>query len=152
MDCRLPGSSVHGILQAKILKWVAITFSRGIYPTQGSNLGLLHCRQILYLLNHDNRDNVNPSFLVWMPFISFSSLTVLVSISNVVLSKTGKSGIFAWDCRGIAFSFLPLSVMLAVGLAHMAFIILRYSSLSVYFLENFYEQLLLNCVKIFCVY
>ena len=29
MDCSLPGSSVHGILQAKILEWVAISFSRG---------------------------------------------------------------------------------------------------------------------------
>ena len=29
MDCRLPGSSVHGILQARILEWVAIPFSRG---------------------------------------------------------------------------------------------------------------------------
>ena len=27
MDCRLPGSSVHGILQARILKWVANPFS-----------------------------------------------------------------------------------------------------------------------------
>ena len=29
MDCSLPGSSVHGIFQARILKWVAISFSRG---------------------------------------------------------------------------------------------------------------------------
>ena len=29
MDCSLPGSSVHGIFQAKILEWVAISFSRG---------------------------------------------------------------------------------------------------------------------------
>ena len=29
MDCSSPGPSVHGILQAKILEWVAITFSRG---------------------------------------------------------------------------------------------------------------------------
>ena len=29
MDCSLPGSSVHGILQAKVLEWVAISFSRG---------------------------------------------------------------------------------------------------------------------------
>ena len=29
MDCSLPHSSVHGILQAKILEWVAIPFSRG---------------------------------------------------------------------------------------------------------------------------
>ena len=29
MDCSLPGSSVHGIFQARILEWVAIPFSRG---------------------------------------------------------------------------------------------------------------------------
>ena len=29
MDCSLPGSSVHGILQERILEWVAISFSRG---------------------------------------------------------------------------------------------------------------------------
>ena len=29
MDCSLPGSSLHGILQARVLKWVAISFSRG---------------------------------------------------------------------------------------------------------------------------
>ena len=29
MDCRPPGSSVHGILQARILEWVAVPFSRG---------------------------------------------------------------------------------------------------------------------------
>ena len=28
MDCSLPGSSVHGILQARILEWVAMPFSR----------------------------------------------------------------------------------------------------------------------------
>ena len=29
IDCSLPGSSVHGILQARILEWVAIPSSRG---------------------------------------------------------------------------------------------------------------------------
>ena len=29
MDCSLPGSSVHGIFQARILEWLAISFSRG---------------------------------------------------------------------------------------------------------------------------
>ena len=29
MDCRLPGSSLHGILQARVLEWVTISFSRG---------------------------------------------------------------------------------------------------------------------------
>ena len=43
---------VHGILQARILEWVAFPFSRGIFLTQGSNPGLPHCRQILYQLRH----------------------------------------------------------------------------------------------------
>ena len=47
IDYGLPGSSVQGILQARILEWVAISFSRGIFPTQGSNPGLLCCRQTL---------------------------------------------------------------------------------------------------------
>ena len=51
MDCIPPGSSVHGISQASILEWVAIFFS-GIFPTQGLNLSLLHCRQSLYRLSH----------------------------------------------------------------------------------------------------
>ena len=34
MDCSPPGSSVHGIFQARILEWVAISFSRGS-PNQG---------------------------------------------------------------------------------------------------------------------
>ena len=29
VDCSLPGSSLHGILQARILEWIAISFSRG---------------------------------------------------------------------------------------------------------------------------
>ena len=41
IDYSLPGSSVHGISQARILVWGAIAFSRGIFPTQGSNPGLI---------------------------------------------------------------------------------------------------------------
>ena len=50
MNCSLPDSSVHGILQARILGWVAMPF-QGIFPTQGLNLSLLWllpCWQILY--------------------------------------------------------------------------------------------------------
>ena len=52
MDCSLSVSSIHGILQARILEWVTFPFSRGIFPTQGLNLGLLHCRRMLYCLSH----------------------------------------------------------------------------------------------------
>ena len=51
VDCSPPSSSVHGILQARILEWVTIPFSRGIFLTQGLNPGLLNCRQIHYHLS-----------------------------------------------------------------------------------------------------
>ena len=57
MDVHPPGSCVHGILSARTLEWVAIPFSKGIFLTQGMNLGLLYCRQILYYLSHQGRPN-----------------------------------------------------------------------------------------------
>ena len=47
-----PGSSIHGILQAGILLWGCHVLLQGIFPTQGSNPGLMHCRQTLYPLSH----------------------------------------------------------------------------------------------------
>jgi len=35
MDGSLPGSSVHGILRARILEWVAVSSSRGLFPNPG---------------------------------------------------------------------------------------------------------------------
>ena len=42
MDCSPPGSSVHGIVQARILEWVAISFSWEPSWPRESNPGLLH--------------------------------------------------------------------------------------------------------------
>ena len=71
MDCSPPGSSVHGgVLQTRILEWVAIPFSRGIFPTQGSNLHLLLCRQILYHLTQLGSArgvHLSPLFLDFLP-------------------------------------------------------------------------------------
>ena len=44
--------TVHGILQARILEWVAFSFLQGILATQGSNPGLPHCGWILYQLSN----------------------------------------------------------------------------------------------------
>ena len=42
MDCSLPGSSVHGIFQARILEWVAISFSRGsLRPMDRAQVSLI---------------------------------------------------------------------------------------------------------------
>ena len=46
-DCSPPGSSVCGILQARILEWVCHFLLQGIFPTQELNLGFLHSGPIL---------------------------------------------------------------------------------------------------------
>ena len=55
MDCNLPGSSVHGIFQARVLEWVAISFSRGHSWPRDQTPDLLHFRQMLYHLSHQGR-------------------------------------------------------------------------------------------------
>ena len=69
MDCFPPGSSVHGILHAGILEWVAIFLLQGIFQTQRLNLSLLHCKQTRYHLSHQGRPIYNikiipPSFFL----------------------------------------------------------------------------------------
>ena len=50
MDCSLPGSSVHRDFPGKNTGVGCHALLQGIFPTQGSNPGLQHCRQILYHL------------------------------------------------------------------------------------------------------
>ena len=52
VDCSPPGSSAYGISQARVLRGSCHSLLQGIFPTQGSNLGLLHPRQILYHLSY----------------------------------------------------------------------------------------------------
>ena len=55
IDCSPPGSSVHGILQARILEWTAISYSKGFsQPRDGTRVSYVSCtgRQILYQLYH----------------------------------------------------------------------------------------------------
>ena len=66
MDCSPLGSCVHEIFQARILEWVRHFLLQGIFLTQGSNPGLLYCRQILYQLSYKGS-----------PKSAFSSVTQL---------------------------------------------------------------------------
>ena len=55
MECSPPGSSVHGILQARILEWVAISFSRGApRPKDQIQVSYVFCvgRWVLYHRRH----------------------------------------------------------------------------------------------------
>ena len=55
MDCSPPGSSAHGILQARILEWVVTTFSRGSsWPRDLTGISYISCmgRWVLYHYHH----------------------------------------------------------------------------------------------------
>ena len=52
MDYSLPDSSVHGDSPGKNTGVGCHALLQGIFPTQGSNPGLPHCRQILYQLSY----------------------------------------------------------------------------------------------------
>ena len=87
-DSSPSGFSVHGILQERILEWVAMPSSSGSSLTQGSNTSLLHLtrigRQVLYLKCHLGC----PIFLV-LPFI-LQHCSLPVSICKNILTFSVK--------------------------------------------------------------
>ena len=64
-DCSLPGLSVHGIFQARILEWVAISYSRGCFqPRDQTQVSCVSCigRQIIYLCHLGSPTNMHAHF------------------------------------------------------------------------------------------
>ena len=91
MNCSPPGSSVHGILQARTLEWVAMPFSRVrgvVFPTQGSNPDLLHCRQILYHLSHvfEELSTFQPFWMLWQICVRFFFFSAKVSNCKIIVT------------------------------------------------------------------
>ena len=58
MDCRLPGSSIHGDSPGKNTRVHCHALFQGLFPTQGSNPALLNCRQLLYILSHQRSPRI----------------------------------------------------------------------------------------------
>ena len=59
----LPGSSVHGDSPGKNTRVGSYALLQGIFPAEGSNPGLPHCRQVLYHLSHQG----SPYYLFYIP-------------------------------------------------------------------------------------
>ena len=88
MDCSQPGSSIHGILQARILEWVAISFSRGSSRPRDRTLVSCIAGRILsglQLQNYNNRSLHNNEYRK--------------SIYSVFRSKKMISLNYIWHCR-----------------------------------------------------
>ena len=64
MDYSPPGSSVHGNSPGKYTGVGCHVLLQQIFPTQGSNPSLPHCRQILYQLRHQG----SPRILEWVAY------------------------------------------------------------------------------------
>ena len=94
----------HGILQARILE-CSLSLLLEIFPTQRSNPGLLHCRQILYQLNHKGSPRIlewvclsllqgnllNPGIEPGSPALQVDSLPTELSGKPIVIISTLKS-------------------------------------------------------------
>ena len=71
MDCSLPGSSVHGIFQAKVLEWGAIAFSKGfgfltyLLAIQSSKQNTVTAIQKCVAEEHYSTQSHSVSFLNW---------------------------------------------------------------------------------------
>ena len=56
MDCSLPGFSFHGIFQARVLKWVAISFSRGFsWPRDRTQVSCIAGRRFTLWVTREDR-------------------------------------------------------------------------------------------------
>ena len=90
MDCSPPGSSVLGIFHARVLEWVAISFSKGIFPTQGSNPHLLHWQAGSLRLSHLGCPNISGGkYLKQILNHELKSPTLEATVSNCLATSYG---------------------------------------------------------------
>ena len=80
------------------------------------------------IISFANNESLTPFFLIRIPLISLCCLIAIARTSSTMLKRYGESGQLCLvpDFSGIALSFSPFNLILAVGLLYIAFIIFRY--------------------------
>ena len=87
MDCTPPGSSVHGDSPGKHTGVDDHALLQGIFPTQGLNPGLPHCRQILYCLSHQGSPTGSVKSGHWPELSQTRPKDDCMTSTNTVLKK-----------------------------------------------------------------
>ena len=90
MDCSLPGSPVHGISQARILEWVAISFFRGSSrPTDQTHISCVSCIEgrFFYLWVTGEAQHLCCIIIfkisLYLPYCSFEASQVVLVVKNL---------------------------------------------------------------------
>ena len=108
VDCSLPGSSVHGILQARILEWVAISFSRGSsQPRDQSQVSRIAGRCFtLWLLSFKPtfrlssftfiKSLFSSSLLSAIKVVSSAFLELLIFLPTILIPAFAKTSLNIW--------------------------------------------------------
>ena len=96
MNCSPPSSSVNRILQTRILEWVIIPLLQAIFPTQGSNPGLLNCRQTLYHLNHQEKNTCIKMCVLYHWIQTIQLIKSVISKTKFVTCQSVSSYTFLW--------------------------------------------------------
>ena len=103
MDCSPPGSSVHGIFQARILHWVAISYSRESFRTRDQNPCLLRWQADPLPLSHKGS-----------PSLAISPFKALISLEFINLGNKGRDTCshFMEKIYGLLWALSPTPVLL----------------------------------------
>ena len=172
MDCSSPGSSTHGSLQATNTGGGCYALLQGVFPTQGSNLGLPHCGQTPYPLSHQGSYlgplcksslkkknphfsltlSVSPCLTMSVCFLGFYIMILYNNSTNWVnlLLLFGFFHSFLWDLPMLLqhSSFLLLSIsFLCVYKIHMTAVTILtiFTILTVKYIPLWYNHYFQNC-------
>ena len=122
MDCSPPGSSVHGISQARILEWVAISFSRGCsWPSDRTRVSSIAGRHFTIWATRESHKTIYyvqkcTSTDTAFPFPEFTQTDILTQACRDGCAKTFTAALFALAKGYNHHKYLPALELLNMSL------------------------------------